>query len=150
MRSRSWASPRFRRVRETFEAAFARGDELGAAVSVTLDGEPVVDLWGGWADSERRQPWQAGTLVNVYSTTKGMTAICALRLVDAYQPMTWQQHSYRDWLRDTLDRTMLAAGGYADTRAVESKDTDSGKAANRRIEIVLYPKDLTDLAGTIK
>ena len=49
-----------------------------------------------------------------------------------------------------VDRTMLAAGGYADTRAVESNDTDAGKAANRRIEIVLYPKDLTDLAGTIK
>lgn len=49
-----------------------------------------------------------------------------------------------------VDRTMLAAGGYADTRAVESNDTDAGKAANRRIEIVLYPKDLTDLASTIK
>ena len=49
-----------------------------------------------------------------------------------------------------VDRTMLAAGGYADTRAVESNDTDAGKAANRRIEIVLYQKDLTDLAGTIK
>ena len=75
--------PRFKRVRDTFEAAFASGDELGAAVSLTLDGEPVVDLWGGWADEGRSQPWQSGTLVNVFSTTKGMTAICALRLVDA-------------------------------------------------------------------
>ncbi len=75
--------PRFKRVRETLEAAFARGDELGASVAVTLDGESVVDLWAGWADEERTQPWQADTLVNLYSTTKGMTAICALRLVDA-------------------------------------------------------------------
>ena len=44
-----------------------------------------------------------------------------------------------------VDRTMLAAGGYADTRPVESNETEAGKAANRRIEIVLYPKDLTDI-----
>jgi chemotaxis protein MotB len=49
-----------------------------------------------------------------------------------------------------VDRTMLAAGGYADTRAVESNETEAGKAANRRIEIVLYPKDLTELAGKMK
>ncbi len=49
-----------------------------------------------------------------------------------------------------VDRAMLAAGGYADTRAVESNETEAGRAANRRIEIVLYPKDLTELAGKIK
>ena len=75
--------PRFERVRETFAAAFERDEELGAAVCVTVEGEPVVDLWAGWADEARTRPWAHDTLVNVYSTTKGMTAICALRLVDA-------------------------------------------------------------------
>ena len=75
--------PRFKRVEETFRAAFERGDELGASVSVTLDGASVVDLWAGWADEERNEPWRRDTLVNLFSTTKGMTAICALRLVDA-------------------------------------------------------------------
>ncbi len=73
---------RFARVKEEFAAAFARGDELGAAVSITLEGQPVVDLWAGFADAEKTRPWEHDTLVNVYSTTKGITAICALRLVD--------------------------------------------------------------------
>jgi len=73
---------RFARVREAFEASFATG-EVGAAVAVTLGAELVVDLWGGWRDGARSQPWQRDTLANVYSTTKGITAICANRLVDA-------------------------------------------------------------------
>ena len=44
-----------------------------------------------------------------------------------------------------IDRTAISAGGYADTRPVEGNDTEGGKAANRRIEIVLYPKDLADI-----
>jgi chemotaxis protein MotB len=46
-----------------------------------------------------------------------------------------------------VDRAMISAGGYADTRPVDSNDTEAGKAANRRIEIVLYPKDLADIVG---
>jgi CubicO group peptidase (beta-lactamase class C family) len=72
---------RFARVRETFAASFTRG-EVGAAVAVVVDGELVVDLWGGFADAARTRPWERDTLVNVYSTTKGMTAVCAHRLVD--------------------------------------------------------------------
>ena len=74
--------PRFDRVRETFGAAFERGDEIGAAVSVMLEGERVIDLWAGHMDVARSRPWQRDTLVNVFSTTKGMTALCAHRLVD--------------------------------------------------------------------
>jgi CubicO group peptidase (beta-lactamase class C family) len=70
-------------VRDTFAAGFERGDELGASVCVTVEGETVVDLWAGWADAAKTRPWTHDTLVNVYSTTKGITAICALRLVDA-------------------------------------------------------------------
>ena len=74
--------PRFESVREIFEESFASGGEIGAAVSFTLDGEPVVDLWGGHVDKERTRGWQRDTLVNVYSTTKGMTAICANQLIE--------------------------------------------------------------------
>jgi CubicO group peptidase (beta-lactamase class C family) len=73
---------RFARVREVFESNFASGADLGAAVAFTLDGESVVDLWGGYQDVERTRPWERDTLVNVYSTTKGMTAICAHQLVE--------------------------------------------------------------------
>ncbi|MFJ9060864.1 serine hydrolase domain-containing protein [Streptomyces sp. NPDC102409] len=73
---------RFAAVRDAFEANFAERDELGAAVTVLLDGAPVVDLWGGWADGARTRPWERDTVVNVWSTTKGPTALCAHVLVD--------------------------------------------------------------------
>ena len=74
--------PRFDAVRRVFEEQVASGREVGAAVAVTLDGDPIVDLWGGFADQARTTPWDRDTMVNVYSTTKGVTAICAHRLVD--------------------------------------------------------------------
>ncbi|MFI5317499.1 MAG: serine hydrolase domain-containing protein, partial [Myxococcota bacterium] len=73
---------RFRRVREVFEASFARGAELGAGLCIYLDGRPIVDLWGGFADKDRARPWRRDTLANVYSTTKGITALCAHQLIE--------------------------------------------------------------------
>ena len=73
---------RFGAVREAFAENFVRHGEVGAAVAVTIDGRPVVDLWAGHADGARTRPWERDTIVNVYSTTKGMTTICAHRLVD--------------------------------------------------------------------
>ena len=79
---RGECAPRFAKVREAFEANFAAGREVGASFAVTLHGEPVVDLWGGFADAARTRPWQRDTIVNVFSTTKAMTALCAHLLVD--------------------------------------------------------------------
>jgi CubicO group peptidase (beta-lactamase class C family) len=73
---------RFARVRDVFAEQLANPGELGAAIVVTLDGRTVVDLWGGHADAARTRPWTADTLVNVFSTTKGMAALCAHRLAD--------------------------------------------------------------------
>lgn len=73
---------RFERVREAFIENFRQRGDLGAAAAVTLEGRLVVDLWGGWTDKARTVPWSRDTLVNIYSTTKGLTAICAHRLVD--------------------------------------------------------------------
>ncbi|MFI0989572.1 serine hydrolase domain-containing protein [Streptomyces exfoliatus] len=74
--------PRFTAVREAFEANFRSRAELGAAVTVELHGETVVDLWGGWADAARTRRWERDTVVNVWSTTKGVTALCAHLLAD--------------------------------------------------------------------
>ncbi|MEH0581093.1 MULTISPECIES: serine hydrolase domain-containing protein [Streptomyces] len=74
--------PRFTAVRTAFEENFRDRDELGAAVCVTVDGVPVADLWGGWADPARTRPWERDTLVNVWSTSKGPTALCAHILAD--------------------------------------------------------------------
>jgi CubicO group peptidase (beta-lactamase class C family) len=72
--------PRFAAVRAAFAANLQHADEIGAAVAVVVDGEPVVDLWAGHADLARTRPWERDTIVNVYSSTKGMTALCAHRL----------------------------------------------------------------------
>lgn len=77
-----FCDPRFSNVRDVFEEAFEKNGEVGAAISFTLDGESVVDLWGGYVDEEQSQPWQQDTLVNTYSTTKGMTTLCAHQLVE--------------------------------------------------------------------
>ena len=73
---------RFAGVREAFEANFRERDELGAAVAVFVDGRPVADLWGGWADRARTRPWERDTVVDVWSTTKGVTALCAHLLAE--------------------------------------------------------------------
>ncbi|MFI1167584.1 serine hydrolase domain-containing protein [Streptomyces sp. NPDC020801] len=73
---------RFTAVRTAFEENFRDREELGAAATVVVDGETVVDLWGGWADTARTRPWERDTLVNVWSTTKGPTALCAHVLAD--------------------------------------------------------------------
>ena len=77
-----FANDRFAPVRAVFEDGFAGGTEVGASVCVTVDGETVVDLWGGSADAERTRPWQRDTIVNVYSVTKTMTALTALLVAD--------------------------------------------------------------------
>ncbi len=74
--------PRFEAVRGLFEANLASGADVGASFAATIEGETVVDLWGGFADEARTRPWEADTLVNVYSTTKTMTALTALLLAD--------------------------------------------------------------------
>ncbi|HKZ73850.1 MAG TPA: serine hydrolase domain-containing protein [Steroidobacteraceae bacterium] len=79
------AAPGFERVRECFAANFERTDdrrEIGAAFTVYAGGRRVVDLWGGIADPQRPTPWTADMLVNVYSTTKGIAALCLAMLVD--------------------------------------------------------------------
>lgn len=68
---------RFNAVREAFAENFASRGELGAAVSVTIDGKTVVDLWGGIAEKASGRPWTRDTLVVVFSCTKAATALCA-------------------------------------------------------------------------
>ena len=76
------ADDKFAAVREQFEKNLSDGTDIGASFCVTRDGETVIDLWGGWADEERTRPWEKDTIVNVYSTTKTMTALTALWLAD--------------------------------------------------------------------
>jgi CubicO group peptidase (beta-lactamase class C family) len=69
--------PRFAEVREDFERNFAERGEVGGSVCVTVDGETVVDLWGGSAGGPAGRPWSRDTIGNVWSATKGATSLCA-------------------------------------------------------------------------
>jgi CubicO group peptidase (beta-lactamase class C family) len=63
------------RVADAFRSNFASGHEIGAALAVYANGVKVVDLWGGFHDGVSRRPWREDTIVNVFSTTKGMSAL---------------------------------------------------------------------------
>ncbi len=75
-------APRFAAVREAFTANFAERGDVGASLCLIADGETVVDLHGGWRDAAKTSPWHADTLVNLWSTTKGVAAIAFAMLVD--------------------------------------------------------------------
>ena len=75
-------APEFEPVRAAFAANLASGEDVGASFCATRDGEVIVDLWGGWADAPGGRPWTRDTIVNVYSTTKTMTALTALLIAD--------------------------------------------------------------------
>jgi CubicO group peptidase (beta-lactamase class C family) len=85
LRIEGTAAPDFEHVREAFAANFSRGDayeDVGASLCVYRAGHCVVDLWGGFRDGARSQPWTRDTLINTWSTTKGITALAVALLVD--------------------------------------------------------------------
>lgn len=65
----------FEAVRDAFAENFSRRNELGGACCVYHQGEKVVDLWGGVRNKSTDEPWQEGTMVIVYSSTKGLAAM---------------------------------------------------------------------------
>ncbi|MHA1106262.1 MAG: serine hydrolase domain-containing protein [Promethearchaeota archaeon] len=77
-----YCDDRFTSVKKAFQSNFDENLEVGASFAVTINGKHVIDLWGGHADAAQTRPWKKDTIVNVYSTTKVMTAICIHMLVD--------------------------------------------------------------------
>jgi CubicO group peptidase (beta-lactamase class C family) len=73
---------RFAAVREALAELLGNGEELGASIAVDVDGETVVDIWGGWRDEARAEPWTDDTIVCVWSMTKMVLNLAALMLVD--------------------------------------------------------------------
>src|SRR5215467_7317908 len=83
---------RFAPVRDALAGELESGNELGASIVVDVDGQTVADMWGGWRDEGHLMPWTEHTLVNVWSSTKTVTNLAALMLVDRglldpYQPV---------------------------------------------------------------
>ena len=77
-----YCDPRFQRVRDALAQGIETGEEIGASLCVNIDGEDVIDLWGGWRDKERSTPWTEDTVVAVFSATKTVTSLAVLMLVD--------------------------------------------------------------------
>lgn len=77
-----FCDPAFQPVVDTFVANLQSGNELGASCSLRIDNQVKVHLWGGFKDKQQTQPWQQDTLSLVFSCTKAMVALCALRLID--------------------------------------------------------------------
>lgn len=74
---------RFEPVWQALEMSFAMGEDVGASVAVFIDGEAVVDIWGGYFDADFDRPWDRDTIITTHSTTKTMTAMAALVLADS-------------------------------------------------------------------
>lgn len=74
--------PRFDAVAELMQSHITAQNEVGASVFVSIDGEPVVDIWGGWKDKEQSSAWEEDTIVNVFSGSKTVTSLAVLMLAD--------------------------------------------------------------------
>jgi CubicO group peptidase (beta-lactamase class C family) len=116
--------PRFEAVRAAFERNFAEHGELGAGVTVYLDGRPVVDLHGGWTDATRGREWRPDTLVNVYSVGKGVATVAALHcvhsgLIDVDSPVAayWPGFGQAGKERITLRQVLSHRSGVVAIRA---------------------------------
>jgi CubicO group peptidase (beta-lactamase class C family) len=73
---------RFAKVADVLARSIDDGADVGGSVAIVIDGEMVADFWGGFVDEARTAPWEADTIVNVWSTTKTMSALTALVLAD--------------------------------------------------------------------
>jgi CubicO group peptidase (beta-lactamase class C family) len=91
-----FVKPGFEAVRETFVENFERRNELGAACCAYRRGEKVVDLWGGIRNKATGEPWEEGTMVIVYSTTKGLSAL-ALALAHSRGLFDYDERVARYW-----------------------------------------------------
>jgi CubicO group peptidase (beta-lactamase class C family) len=74
--------PKFAAVKDVLAASIEAGEDIGASFAAYVEGEAVVDIWGGYVDEAKTQPWVEDTIVNVYSTTKTMTFLCAMVLAE--------------------------------------------------------------------
>ena len=77
-----YCEERFKPVKKVLAESIKSGMDVGSSFAATINGEFVVDIWGGYADAAQTRPWEEDTIVNVYSTTKVMSVICVLMLVD--------------------------------------------------------------------
>lgn len=130
---------RFGKVREIFEQSLASGDDIGASFCVFIDGEPVIDLWGGYFDAKFDRPWGRDTIITTHSTTKTMTGMAALKLADMgeldlnapvskYWPEFAAEGKSRVEVRHLLGHTSGLAGWTEDVTWADVYDLEKSSA----------------------
>lgn len=115
--------PGLERVADAFAASFAGRPDMGAALCVYIDGEPVVDLWGGVADPRTGAPWREETLSVIFSCTKGLLALICARLVEEGR-LDYDDRVARWW-------PAFAEAGKADVRVRHLLSHQAGLSAPR-------------------
>jgi CubicO group peptidase (beta-lactamase class C family) len=72
----------FEPAREAVAVNFAERGEIGASAAVAAAGEPMVNLWAGWADPAGTRECRQDTPTNVWPATKAVVSLCAHVLMD--------------------------------------------------------------------
>ncbi len=121
-------------VADAFRRNFAERGEIGAACAVYRDGRKVVDLWGGYSDGIARRPWRSDTMVNVFSTTKGVASL-ALALAHSRGLLDYDEKVAAYW-------PQFAAAGKAEVTVRQLLSHQAGLCA---IDRPLTVGDLADL-----
>jgi CubicO group peptidase (beta-lactamase class C family) len=131
---------RFEAVRSALARNLDSGEELGASLVVDIDGEIVIDMWGGFRDQARQTPWSEHTITNVWSSTKTVTSLAALMLadrgeldVDAPVASYWPEFAANGKQRVLVRHVMSHASGVSglDQPAVVEDLYDWQKATSR-------------------
>lgn len=86
----------FEDVEDVFRNNFEKKGEVGAAFTAMYKGRLVVDLWGGFKDKLRRQPWEKETMSIVFSTTKGISSL-AFALLHARGLLDFEERVAHYW-----------------------------------------------------
>lgn len=102
-------APEYRVVADAFIENFRVEDEVGAACSVIVNGETVVDIFGGWRDGAMSIPWDAPTTVCMMSVAKGITAICFNMLIDRglVDPDEYVVHYWPEYGQNGKEKTRV-------------------------------------------
>lgn len=77
-----YCDEKFTEVQALLQKYVDSGDEVGASITVNLNGKDVVDIWGGYANKDDQRPWEKDTITNIFSTTKTVVAFAILLLAD--------------------------------------------------------------------
>lgn len=143
------ATPRFGAVAAEFARNFAERGDVGASLAMVVDGEPMVDLWGGSLDAAGQRPWAERSVVNVWSTTKAVNALCFAMLVDRGQaayddPVTrwWPEFAAQGKGAVTLAMLLSHQAGlcsFRDPAVVEDFYDPAGSAARLAAQAPFWP-----------